>query len=114
MNRQQTIEAILAASRRPCPPIVTTKYYRAPNGHSYHAMGGFPIGIKPEDCDPFIVFGYYDARHNTTYGKMYKTEQDAIDDWQANQDRNIQQFREAMEQDTDERLAELAAYHVAS
>jgi hypothetical protein len=108
MNREQTIAAILKAARKPCPELVESRRLKGTDG-KWYSWCGFPDGVHSTGEVRVDGFVCRDP-DGTTYGRCFPTREAATAFHDAYEDKNAADFRNSMEQGTDERLAEQAEY----
>lgn len=110
-DREQTISAILDAASTPCPAIVPIHHLLATDG-TYRGPCGFPAGV--EAVKPYerklMGYAFRDKRSGTTYGKRMQSEQELRDLHAQGEASRRAEFKKALDEMTDKRLAEQAAY----
>lgn len=109
-ERAQLIDRIIAVARKPVPEIRESRQLLADNGQWYSPLG-FPLGVRMVEPAQIRVVGYvYVSHEGTTYGTRHASRDEAIAKWEAYQDRQAAEFRQVLDESTDQRVQEQAAY----
>ena len=114
MNRNETIDAILAAARKPCPEIVPViRYHNVKTGHTC-GMLGFPVNANHDDYERVDAGYCFADKNGTRYGKPEATAEALRQRHEDDQDREMADFRANLESSDEERLAEQAGYWIGA
>ncbi len=109
--RETTINAILAAARKPVPEIAEIRHLLCSDG-MYWSPFGIPFGVTVDNATPAKVVGYAyrDGVTGTTFGTRRQTREELVKSWNAWQDKQEAEFRAILEAGSAEELATKAAY----
>lgn len=98
LNREETINAILKAARKPCPKIVPAVRFRHKDTGALYLPCGVPYRVSNDQLERVeIGFVFYDEQNGTTYGTVTESEEKLRSDWEKNQDEQMDQFRKDLE-----------------
>ena len=109
MKREETINRILTAARKPCPEIVPSNKLLCSDG-VYRSPFGIPRGVATTDQVKTVGYVYRDRRNGTTFGTLHESEQSARDKWNDCQDRQMDEFRTILENATEEEMLSQSSY----
>lgn len=110
-NREPLIGRILAASRKPCAPIVACKQLLGSDGNWY-SCHGFPIGVNMTEPSQLRIIGYAyeDPINGTTYGTRQPDAETLRAKWEARQDSDASELRAFLLSACVEQFASQIAY----
>lgn len=108
-TRQDTIDKIVAAARRPCPRIVEAIRYVDPETQSEYLWNGVPFGVDSRKLVRTVV-GYVYSDGATTYGTRYDSRDAAELSHNQWEDKTGAEFRVKLNAMSAAKLAEQAAY----
>src|SRR5690348_9603223 len=95
MNKQDTIDRIIAAARRPCPLIVEAiRFVDRETGREY-LWNGVPYGVDASKLVRTVV-GYVYSDGASTYGQRYPSRDAAEQAHRQRQETIDAQFRQAL------------------
>lgn len=112
MNRVELTERIVGAARKPMDDIVPAIRMRHKVTGKLHSIFGMPFNYKDEDYETVTIGCVFRDRNGTTYGTVEPTEQALRDRHALVQAHNDAQFRARLQEMSDERVAEQAAYWI--
>jgi len=96
------IEAVVAAARRKPDEIVASRTRLGSNG-KWYTVFGVPLGVTL--TDEVRIEGYvYRGKDGCTYGQRYPTPEAAAEAHKQRQDKNDQDFRDALLEMTEDEL----------
>lgn len=110
-NRAEVVNKIVKASRRPLPPIIEANRARHKETGKLYSIFGMPFDFKADDYE-IVTIGYVfsDPRSNTTYGTVTPTAEGLAANYNENQDKIGEEFRELLEEMADENLTAQVEY----